>query len=603
MSQASRSLVLWAVASLAMVVAILTGLSLSFAGNEYLPANADAFYHARRILDSVMTGEPVIQFDAQIHYPEGSWLTWPWGYDQMLAGITRWFGPFASEAEATRVLMNIPVFAAPLAVALVTVLARQLALPLALAAVFVGGFALVPIVYTAFGVGNLDHHFAELLWTLMTFVTGVWFFRAAAGSRRALVAAVSLGAVLGTAVNIHNGLFILQIPVALALALRWLRGGSLPPLRPMLAFAFSLVAVTLLMCLGSQPWREGFFEFYTLSWFHFYIAACVAVFAVCLAAWPPTRLRIALVAVAALLALVPLAASLDLAGEFVSGDLVSIRDIMEVKNPYLLWQEYGEASSTRFYSWLMWLSLPALLLNAWWCYRWREAELQFLALANVLALLLLQMQYRFGPFGMMSLLLTPVLAVRDLSAWRVAWRPWLTVACWALFAVCFVPTLGNWTRSWNLGGHLAYSSVRSVFPLLQRLCESRRGVVLGDLDTGHWVRYHTSCPVVGNVFLLTPQHTEKARQNARLLALDPQTLVDAHPDVRYVLAHHSVFMQLAAGPGQTESPDLDQLRLRMAPIEKALLGQNERLPPQYRLRWQVKTPAGQVYATLYEIVR
>jgi len=29
-----------------------------------VPSNADAFYHARRILDVVMTGAPVAQFDA-----------------------------------------------------------------------------------------------------------------------------------------------------------------------------------------------------------------------------------------------------------------------------------------------------------------------------------------------------------------------------------------------------------------------------------------------------------------------------------------------------------------------------------------------------------
>ena len=91
--------------------------------------------------------------------------------------------------------------------------------------------------------------------------------------------AITLGCVLGSSVAIHNGLFILQIPIAVTLALFWLRGIPLPHRLQVIAFGAALLATTLLVCIPSEPWQRGFFEFYTLSWFHFYIAACVAVFA------------------------------------------------------------------------------------------------------------------------------------------------------------------------------------------------------------------------------------------------------------------------------------------------------------------------------------
>ena len=279
MTPAFRYTLLWLAGSTLALFAALTMLTGGYSDGEFLPSNADAFYHARRILDSLFSGAPVIQFDARIHVPEGSWLTWPWGFDTLLTSITRLFGPYASEAQANRVLMNIPPVAAPIAVGLVVIIARQLALPFLLTLLFVMGFSALPLVYMQFAVGNIDHHFAELLWTLGTLSAGIWFFSA---DRLSYGAGITLGCVLGSALAIHNGLFILQIPIAVTLGLFWLRGIPLPHRFQVIAFGAALLTTTLLVCLPSEPWQRGFFEFYTLSWFHFYIAACVAVFSILL---------------------------------------------------------------------------------------------------------------------------------------------------------------------------------------------------------------------------------------------------------------------------------------------------------------------------------
>ena len=86
MSLPFRYALLWIAGALIMVVSSMTTLQGSYADGVYGPAHADAFYHARRVLDVVMTGQPVQQFDARIHVPEGSWITWPWAFDSALAG-------------------------------------------------------------------------------------------------------------------------------------------------------------------------------------------------------------------------------------------------------------------------------------------------------------------------------------------------------------------------------------------------------------------------------------------------------------------------------------------------------------------------------------
>jgi hypothetical protein len=598
MTLAFRYTLLWLAGSTLAVVAALTLLSAGYANGEFLPSNADAFYHARRILDSLFTGTPVIQFDDRIHVPEGSWLTWPWGFDTLLTQITKLFGPYASEAQANRVLMNIPPAALPLAVGLVVIITRQLALPFFLTLLVVMGFSALPLIYMQFAVGNVDHHFAELLWTLGTLSAGIWFFGA---GRLSYGAGITLGCVLGSALAIHNGLFILQIPIAVTFALFWLRGIPLPHRSQVIAFGAALLTATLLVCLPSEPWQRGFFEFYTLSWFHFYIVACVTVFSILLAMIERNTRNLVIVLLAAAAAVLPIIGTLGFAGEFVSGELESIRSITEAKSPYALYRLYGEPMSTRFFSWLLWLTGPMLLLNVWWIYRRKDPALQFVAIASAMGLALMQTQFRFGVFGEVPMLLTPVLAARFLYEARPELRRVVLAACYALFAVAFYPTFSNWQIRWTLGGNEGYANVRSAFPVLKALCAQRPGIVLGDLDTGHWVRYHSKCSVIADVFLLTPQHAAKAFESSRLLAMAPAELLTAKPEVRYVFAHHS--MMIARDEKGVETPNLENMRLSLLQLERTLLGPEASIPPQFKRRWEVRTPAGQIYARLYEVER
>jgi hypothetical protein len=599
MSPWFRYTLLWIAGSAALVFASLGLIQAAYVDGHFIPSNPDAFYHARRILDAVMQDTSVIQFDPRIHAPEGSWLTWPWGFDQLLAKITRAFGPYPNEYAASKVLMNIPVAAAPIAVGLLLVLTRQLRFSGLQSAIAVVAFALLPAMFTLFAVGNVDHHFAEMLWLLMTVCASIWFFE----SRASLAPALVLAAVLGTAVAMQNGLFILQLIVLIPFGWRWLRGEELPEKRPVLVFAGALLAITLLMCVPSQPWRRGFFEFYTLSWFHTYIAFCTALVIVLMRflrnrGWP-----LGIVAGVALLAAVPIVKIALFGSKFVSGDLESVGGVMEAMSPYRIYAMFGMEQSTRYTSWLMWLAGPAWLLNAWWAVRTRDTRLQVFALASVVFLALYQLQYRFGSLGSPFLLLTPLILVSQLEARWPARKIFAALGAVSLFVLAYIPTASAWHVTWARGGDPSYDRVRGVFPPLEAACAARPGIALALVNDGHWVTFHTKCPVIGDVFLLTEQHARKRAETEALFQLSPQQLLERRPDIRYVFVRHSVEVGAPLGPGLPENPDLEEVRPYLWPLSQDLLAPEPKLPPQFHLVTQVSTPAGRAYARVYEIVR
>jgi hypothetical protein len=592
-SPALQLLLLWIVGSVLMVAFSLMGLSAAFADGQYVPSHGDAFYHARRILDAVMTGQPVMQFDRHMHLPEGSWVTWPWSFDAAMAAITRCFGPFRDAAAANAVLMHIPVFAGPVAVALVVWLSQLLRLRFALSLALVVAFVCLPSVHASYSVGNVDHHFAESLWTSAAICAGIWFWR----NPHRLAPACLLGAILGSACGVHMSLFILQLPLVALYLLRWLRAEALPPGRVTSALAAALLLVTLAICLPSGPFRAGLFDFYTLSGFHLYVAAGSAVFML-LPTWLPRRApQVAMLFVAAAAALVPLVGALDLGTRFLAGNVESTRGIQEIYSPYVILFDFSDRYSAPFLLNALWLALPAMFYCLHLLIRKKEAELQYFALAAAMGLLLLQLQARLHVFGELALLAVPLFALRTaLDTWPRHAAKIALSAC-ALFALVLLPIKDHWGLQWRLAHSPGYAEIRGVFPILRAACERRPGVVLADTEAGHWVRYHTDCSVIGNVFLLTPQQEAKAQQTDRLLSRAPRELLSAEPAISYVLVFHTVSID------PRREPDLEAFRQRLPALEAALLGRDAALPPDFTLLWKLDTPAGQPYARLFEIAR
>ena len=598
MSPVFRNALLWLLGSVVMIVAAMSSVSSAFADGHYVPDNADAFYHARRILDSVMTHSPVIQFDSKIHAPEGSWLVWPWGFDTLLATITSWFGPFQNIDQANAVLMNIPPMATTVAVLLVVLLTRQLRLPILHSLVLVLAFAVLPAAFRGFCVGNVDHHSMELTCAIATMVAGAAFFRE---GNRSPWAPIALGALFGFAVAMQNGLFVLQVPICAMLAFRWIRGQSLPDRRQVQIFAITLFVATLVACLPSQPFRHGFFEFYTLSGFHLYVATVVAVFSVLLSRVAFSRRNLIILMALALVALIPFFGTLYLASSFVTGNLSAITTIIEAQSPYKLYLDDPDGNALVFMSWLCWFMFPMMLVNLWWAWRKQDPMRQYLAIFCVFGLVFFQLQYRFGVYGIVPMLLTPVLFAKEIAELRPRWSRVFGLALPALFIAAYVPTAQAWSTHLVLGNNVAYGNIRSVWPKFSELCKERPGLVLADVEAGHWIRYNTDCSVIANVFLLTPQQLAKVDENTNLLAMTPEQLLEARKDIRYVLVFHAVLLR--KDKQGKEIPILDNLRFQMMPMERELLGPEAAIPKQFKKQWEVRSPTDQIYSRLYEIVR
>jgi len=161
------TVVLWLTASTLAFLLCLYGFAGTLAQGVFLPADQDSFYHARRILDAIPDPLMMYQFDPRIHAPEGSWITWPWAYDMMMAFIGRGLMALTGAKDP----MSVLAFVAPAWVfvnaAILLGVARRLGLSLPLQAIALLCYALSSLTRTLHRVGMLDHHYVEQWFHIM----------------------------------------------------------------------------------------------------------------------------------------------------------------------------------------------------------------------------------------------------------------------------------------------------------------------------------------------------------------------------------------------------------------------------------------------------
>ena len=406
---------------------------------------------------------------------------------------------------------------------------------------------------------------------------------------------------------IHNGLFILQIPIAITLGSFWLRGIPLPGRKQVLCFRGGVVLAR--HCWFASRPSHGNTASSSSTHCRGFISisrACVGgVLGTALGArsqssehgdcWCSRRLRGA--------------ANHRHVGARGRVCIGAARvDPQDRGSPKPLRAVSQYSASQHFHAFhirgCLWLTGPMLLLNLWWIYRRRIRHCSSPPSPTRLGLALMQTQFRFSVFGEVPMLLTPLLAAHLLSEARPDRAAAIMATCARLFAAAFYPTINNWqtaldTRRCDAG----YANIRSTFPVLKALMRRRPGIVLGDLDTGHWVRYHSKCSVIGDVFLLTPQQAAKAFENARLMTLTPaQLLEDEDPGAIRVPASFSSLSR--ATKRRKERPNLDEIRASRFSSSSANCWPPIRCcHPSSRKSWEVQTPAGQIFARLYEIER
>jgi hypothetical protein len=511
----------------------------------WVPVGNDSFYHARRILDAAENPEGLTQFDTSMHVPEGSWINWPWAYDWSMAkGLQLWQSAFP-DADAMKFLAHVPAYWVFINMALLLGICISLGLAVPWIFLVLLGYALSPLTMLLHGVGIIDHHYIEHSFVLLTALTGLrWLNRPDELSH-----AVLLGVVLGAAPAFHTGLFILQLPVLVTLGILWLRGLT-PPRTAMLVFAGTLLFTTLLAATPSDAFRAGQFLFPVLSWFHVYIALVTTLLTAGLGFTRFSTVSLAGFSFVSLLLLAPIWADALGGAAFLSGDIVLLDRIAEVKSPFAMLMQPGKRMEAINYYSLLGLLAPLLfLIYLRRCWQATSPRNIFFAVFAVFALALLAAQFRLHYFGSFMLLLGWAVLLNDKTDLALR-KPALVMAAGAVIIIgsCYTGISNKLFVRYALGLDPAYEDTFVLFADLERACAANPGIAFADNNFGHYIRYHTDCSVIANNFLMTPQHEEKIRAMHELLKLSPEQFLQAAPtDTKYVFARLENFFIVEQG--------------------------------------------------------
>ena len=598
MNKALPYWIIWFVFALLTAAVAMLYSSAAFVDGQYIPVGNDSFYHARRIIDTAVGERGFYEFDTMIHVPEGSWLNWPWGYDYLMSialRVAMWLRP---ELQPMAFLAHVPVFFVFVNAGLLTLVAREVKLGPAAAAIALLVFSLLPLTQILHGLGRIDHHFLELTFVLLTVYFGLRFF-----DRARVVDAVALGIVLGFASAFHNGLFILQIPVLLCMLLLWSRTGQ-PDARSLMSLALTTFSATLLVAIPSAAFRDMQFEFWTLSWFQPYIALCSAIVIAYFAYRPCTRNNVVVLVGIGVIMLIPMFTKIIIGAAFLSGQLDIIVDIVEVRSLFFNATSPGGIKwVTSQYSWLIFLAPVIIAWQLARLYRLREQSSTYLSVWMVFGITLMLFQFRLHPFGSWALIIGGLLALEPLRMNRRLSSLAMSALTLALVAIALQPPLHNQLfKRVPPGLSRDYAAARTLYPGLQKACAARPGVVLAYGDDGHPVRYHTDCSVIVNNFLMTPFHRQKVLEADRYFQMSAQQFLREAPHVRYVFVR--MFGIFRNGPNGIEPTPLKVIKANNAPLFNELTF-SRTLPDEFLLLDEVRVDDGRdfAFARVFEITR
>ena len=531
MNDRAGILLIWLAASCIAVFFALQFHTAAFSEGQFLPLGNDSFYHARRILDAAIGERGFYQFDSMIHVPEGSWITWPWAYDWLVARALALALILAPGLQPMAFLSNVPVAWLFVNLGILAGITGALELRLEWRAAVLLGFALSPLTQLLHGQGVIDHHFAELTFVLLAVWLGLRFFKGPENRFAALI----FGATLGVAPAFHNILFILQVPLLATTFIFWVRGklGKTFAISPLTG---ALLVSTLLILVASEPFRDFQFQFGTLSWFHLYVAVCTVITMTVMHRLRCTGKIAIMFVVASLVLLIPLAPSLVAGADYLGAGEVRLSRFAEVKSPFaMLLAPGGWSRVLSLYGLPILAAIPLLAIYSWRSLRNIEAAQLYFSVSCVFGLLLLITQFRLHPFGSYLLVLGPVVLIQDYVGRLQFRRGLLTlIIITAVFAL-YQPSIGNQlfiTHPVGLDAH--YAVTRPMYKPLSDACSEDPGLVLADHNDGHYIRFHSDCSVLANNFLLTRQHGHKYQELEALLSMSPAELLDRAPQVKYV---------------------------------------------------------------------
>ena len=572
----------------------LVWLSGAHSGGTYTPMGGDSFYHARRILDAARDPGSFYQFDPLAYVPDGIWISWPWAYDWTVAWVVRLVVSLTPVTDPMAVIVYIPPIFTFMNAGLVLAIGRVLGLNPARCLVLVLCFALSPLTQQIHGAGRIDHHFAEHTFVLATLLA---MLRVDAEPARADRAAV-LGGILGLAVGVHNGLFLLQLPVLAVLGIMWQRGRGMNR-RCATVFSATLVIVTLALLGPSEPFRRGRFDFELLSWFQLYAAVASSVLILAMTWLPRTRRGFIGWSLIGLALASPLLADAVLGLRFVGARLEGFEGLGEMQtalglntNPTFSWLD-----SWRLYTGMIWLTPLVFLGSIWLLWRSKAPMDVALGVFVIFGLFLLHQQFRFHYYGSFAIYLP----------WLVAFERWerrnqrLPRFAWPAFVVvltlAYLPVPGQLFGPRPLGLDLSYQITDELYGVLEEACARSPGVVLAHPGSGHHIRFRTECGVFANNMFVTPEETARRAEVISWFERPAAEIRRDHPSAKYVLVRRA---DTVIG----RPSDEERARNRTG-IRGELLGPLSTIPTGYQplsqIHAEVASGKSIVYARLFEI--
>ena len=157
MTEGFKLALVWIIGCFAALIVALAPVSSALSNGHYIPVGADAFYHARRILDTVADPSRFFQFDHLMHVPEGSLVTWPWAYDWTMSQIVR-LGLFLHVSrDPLTILDHLPVLGFAVAETLMLAICRQLRIGVGATLLALLATAFFPLNQIQYAVGNFHH--------------------------------------------------------------------------------------------------------------------------------------------------------------------------------------------------------------------------------------------------------------------------------------------------------------------------------------------------------------------------------------------------------------------------------------------------------------
>jgi hypothetical protein len=521
---------------------------------EYIPVGHDSFYHARRFLDFIAEPSSFYQYDTKIHAPEGSWLTWPWAYTVIIGYLTI-FLSFLFDIDPVFFLWRTPPAFVFVNAALFICVCKKLELSNSRLLIAMCCFAFSPLTQGLHGFGVLDHHYIEYTFVLASLCCGLHWFDNLENKRRAIL----LAAILGIAPAFHNSLFILQVPFLLSIFIIWCRAGILVQ-RSMVFFSISLLLFSLIAVLPSEPFRDGQFSFYTLSWFHLFISICTALLVLYINYFKFSKRNFfLLIFVLVFMGLVVLS-QIYQGLRFFEGDIGILKQFGEIQGGVAFIRAFGWRGTVAFYSYLFFL-IPLSLVALYYLYvNDKQLKNIYFIVFSLFGIFLLWQQFRLHYYGSFALYLPLLIASDILSKKQPSRTKPIVLTTIFLFLLSYQPVFSQLFKFYPLGLERDYEATHDIYPQFKQLCNVDPGVVLALPSDGHYIRFHTSCSIIANNFLISHQHEEKVRLVLNLLVLPLSKIQESYPWIKYVYVHYDPAYD---GKGR-EHQDLLQVRNKLS---------------------------------------